>query len=53
MRVDICFMSESWDREKIGLEKVIRMDGHQIVKNVVQCTGKGGMPALIIKKDKF
>ena len=51
--VDICFMSESWDREKIGLEKVIRMDGHQIVKNVVQRTGKGGKPALIIKKDKY
>ena len=51
--VDICFMSESWDREKNGLEKVIRMDDHQIVKNVVQRQGKGGKPALIIKKDKY
>ena len=51
--VDICFMSESWDREKVGLEKVIKMDNYQIIKNVVQRTGKGGKPALIIKKDKY
>ena len=25
--VDICAMSESWDRKKKGLEKVIQMDG--------------------------
>ena len=51
LEVDICFMSESWDREKVGLEKVIKMDNYQIIKNVVQRTGKGGKPALIIKKD--
>ena len=51
--VDICAMSESWDRKKNGLEKVIQMDGYQIVKNVVQRSGKGGKPALIIKKEKY
>ena len=40
--VDICFMSESWDREKTGLEEVIRMDNHQIIRNIVQRSGKGG-----------
>ena len=39
--VDICFMSESWDREEAGLEKVIRMDDHQVIKNVVQRSDKG------------
>ena len=51
--VDICCMSESWDRKNKGLEKVINMDGYHIVKNVVQRTGKGGKPVLIIKKDKY
>ena len=51
--VDICCMSESWDRKNMGLEKVIQMDDYQIIKNVVQRTGKGGKPALIIKKDKY
>ena len=51
--VDICFMSESWDREGNGLEKVIRMDDYQIVKNIVQRRSKGGKPALIIKKEKY
>ena len=51
--VDVCFMSESWDRDKIGLEKAINMDGYQVVKNVLQRSGKGGKPALIIKKEKY
>ena len=51
--VDICCMSESWDRQNKGLEKVIQMDGYHIVKNVLQRTGKGGKPALIIKKEKY
>ena len=51
--VDICCMSESWDKKKFDLEKVIQMDGYQIVKNVLQREGNGGKPALIIKKDKF
>ena len=53
LEVDVCCMSESWDRKKKGLEKVIQMDGYQIVKNVLQRSGKGGKPALIIKKDKY
>ena len=51
--VDICCMSESWDRQKNGLENAIKMEGYQIVKNVLQRTGKGGKPALIIKKEKY
>ena len=43
-------MSESWDRKRMGLEKIIQMDGYQVVKNVLQRSGKGGKPALIIKR---
>ena len=53
LEVDVCFMSESWDRERNGLENVIQMDGFQIVKNVLQRPGKGGKPALIIRKEKY
>ena len=49
LNVDICFMSESWDRERNGLENVIGMADYKIIKNVVQRQGKGGKPALIIK----
>ena len=53
LEVDVCFMSESWDRNNMGLEKVINMDGYQVIKNVVQRSGKGGKPALIVKKEKY
>ena len=51
--VDVCCISESWDRDNMGLEQVIQMEGYQIVKNVLQRSGKGGKPALVIKKEKY
>ena len=53
LELDLCTMSESGDRENLGLEDIIQMEGYQIVKNVHQRTGKGGKPALIIKKEKY
>jgi hypothetical protein len=53
LEVDLCTMSESWDRDSLCLEDIIQMEGYQIIKNVVQRSGKGGKPALIIKKDKY
>ena len=35
------------------MEHIIQMEGYQIVKNVLQRSGKGGKPALVIKKDKY
>ena len=49
----LCFMSESWDRDSLGLESVIHMDGFKIIKNVLQRKGKGGKPALIIKERDY
>ena len=52
--VGVCFMSESWDRQSLGLSEVIGMEGYRIVKNVKQRSGQGGKPALIIsEKDYF
>ena len=50
---DLCCISESWDRDNMGLENVINMEGYHIIKNVLQRRGKGGKPALMIKKEKF
>jgi hypothetical protein len=36
-------------RSVYNKKKVIQMDGYQVVKNVLQRSGKGGKPALIIK----
>ena len=49
----LCFMSESWDRDSLGLETVIHMDGFRVIKNVLQRKGKGGKPALIIRESNF
>ena len=51
--VDCCAISESWDKGDNSLEKMIKMDGYQVIKNVVQRSGKGGKPVLVIKKDKY
>ena len=53
LEVDCCCISESWDRKDSSLEKVIQMEGYQIVKNVVQRKGRGGKPVLMIKKEKY
>ena len=51
--VDCCAISESWDKGDNILEKMIKMDGYQVIKNVVQRSGKGGKPVLVIKKEKY
>ena len=46
-------MSESWDRDNLTLDKIIKLDKHTLISNVHQRTGVGGRPALIINHDKF
>ena len=53
LEVGVCFMSESWDRQSLGLEEVINIDGYRVIKNVLQRNGKGGKPALIISEDNY
>lgn len=53
LEVDLCTMSESWDRDNLCLEDIIQMEGYEIIKNVLQRRGKGGKPALIINKEKY
>ena len=42
LNVGCCFISESWDRDSLGLEEVIAMDNYRVIKNVLQRNGKGG-----------
>ena len=49
----VCFISESWDRQSLGLEKIINIEGHRIIKNVLQRSGKGGKPALVISEKNY
>ena len=51
--VGVCFISESWDRQSLGLEKIIDLEGHRVIKNVLQRSGKGGKPALVISERNF
>ena len=51
--IDIMFMSESWERDKITLKDIIKLDDHIVISNVHQRKEVGGRPALIVKKNKF
>ena len=51
--VDLIFMSESWEREELTLQEIIKLDNHEVVSNVFQRKGKGGRPAIIVNKKNF
>ena len=51
--LDSIFISESWERDDLTLDKVIKLDDHIIISNVSQRRGKGGRPALIVNKQKY
>ena len=51
--VDLTCMSESWEREELTLDKVIKIDDYEVISNVHQRTGKGGRPAIIVNTKKY
>ena len=53
LAVDLVFMSESWEREQLTLDKVIKLENYQVISNVHQRNGQGGRPALIVNEDKY
>ena len=50
LQVDCLFMSESWERENLTLDKIINLENYQVISNVHQRSGIGGRPALIINE---
>ena len=53
LEVGVCFISESWDRDSLSLEEVIKIDGYRVIKNVLQRKGKGGKLALVISESNY
>ena len=51
--VDLVCMSESWERENLTLEKVIKIQDYKVISNVHQRCGQGGRPAIIANEKKF
>ena len=51
--VNLIFMSESWERENLTLEKVIKIKNYEVISNVSQRKGQGGRPAIIVDKSKY
>ena len=51
--VDLLFMSESWEREYLTLNQIIKLEDHTVISNVSQRKGKGGRPAIIVNHTKY
>ena len=51
--VDLICMSESWEREELTLNEVIKLNDYSIISNVFQRKGQGGRPAIIANTKKF
>ena len=51
--VSLICMSESWERESLGLDKLINLDNYEIISSVSQRKEKGGRPAILVDKTNF
>ena len=51
--LDLIFISESWEREYLPLDQIIKLEDHTVISNVSQRVGVGGRPAIIANKKKF
>ena len=51
--IDLICMSESWEREHLTLDQVIKIDNYTVLSNVHQRKGKGGRPAIIVNEQKY
>ena len=51
--LDLIFISESWERENLPLQELLKLEDHTVISNVNQRVGIGGRPALIVNNKKF
>ena len=51
--VDLLLMSESWERDNLTLDQIIKLENHTIISNVSQRRGKGGRPAIFANNKKY
>ena len=52
-QLDSIFISESWERNNLTLDKIIKLENYVVISNVCQRSGKGGRPAIIVNSQKF
>jgi hypothetical protein len=52
-QLDLIFLSESWEREYLPLDKIIDLENHKVISNVHQTTDMGGRPAIIANHKKY
>ena len=52
-QVDLLLISESWEREKLRLDEIIKLDDHSLISNVSQRSGVGGRPAIFANNKKY
>ena len=50
---DAIFISESWNRESLPLDKLLQLENFKVISNVKQRDFKGGKPAIIINEEKY
>ena len=51
--LDVIFISESWEREYLPLQQIIKLEDHTVISNVSQRLGVGGRPALVVNHKKY
>ena len=52
-QVDLVCISESWERENLTLDEVIKIPDYTVISNVFQRNGQGGRPAIVANNKKF
>ena len=52
-KVNLICISESFERETLPLENVIKLDGYKVISNVHQRKGEGGRPAIIVDTKNY
>ena len=50
---ELITISESWERENLSLEDLLKLENFEIITNVKQRDFKGGKPAILVNKNKF
>ena len=51
--IELACISESFERENLTLEKLLKLENFKVISNVYQREGKGGRSAIVVNTEKF
>ena len=51
--IELACISESFERENLTLDKLLKLENFKVISNVYQREGKGGRPAIVVNTEKF